>query len=158
MQPIIERLKYLRHERELMEKLSRIYIPEVEDIRSIMVAELHEKMIAHALLRLEVQWDELTSDWVNNVSQHSPEIIKVTIQDELTSDWVNNVSQHSPESIKIPSEDMEDIENIEIMSMDSVNSKLIKDKLGKGKVVESVDDPEAEKDNLASEVAHEGRA
>ncbi|RZC65552.1 hypothetical protein C5167_009243 [Papaver somniferum] len=109
----------------------RIYIPVVEDIRSIMVAEFYERILAYSLLRLEVQWDELTRE------------------------WVNNVPQHSAESIKIP---VEDIENMETMLVDSADSEQINELLGKGKVVESVNDPEAEKDNLASEVAYEGYA
>ncbi|RZC46250.1 hypothetical protein C5167_039196 [Papaver somniferum] len=109
----------------------RIYVPVVEDIKSIMVAEFYERTLAYSLLRLEVQWDELTSE------------------------WVNNVPQHSAESIKIP---VEDIENMETMLVDSADSEQINELLGKGKVVESVNDPEGEKDNLASEVAYEGHA
>ncbi|KAI3847824.1 hypothetical protein MKW92_034976, partial [Papaver armeniacum] len=68
--------------------------------------------------------------------------------DELTSEWVNNVPQHSAESIKIP---VEDIKNMETMLVDSADSEQINELLVKGRVVESVNGPGAEKDNLASE-------
>ncbi|KAI3959535.1 hypothetical protein MKX01_025051 [Papaver californicum] len=103
----------------------RLCIPVVEDIRSIVVAEFYERILAYALLLLEIQWDELTSDWVNNVPQYSAESIKISL---------------------------EDIENMETMLMDSSDSEQINDELRKGEVGESVNDPEAGKDNLASEV------
>ncbi|KAI3986532.1 hypothetical protein MKX01_014070, partial [Papaver californicum] len=59
----------------------RLCVPVVEDIRSIVVAEFYERILAYALLQLEIQWDELTSDWVNNVPQYSAESTKISLED-----------------------------------------------------------------------------